>query len=517
MSALNNIGGGARGFARSLRSIGVPPHFAIDLRGPTLLWAKSRWTLRGWRLVGWGREERASGESVNDFVERVVADCGVRGALVSVSVRHPDLKIQRLELPGLSERDARSVALRKLGEMRESFDEPVNAALVMGPKGETRAAWLMAVPAEFAEFSEQQWTSLGLSVGRIDSLHIAVGALTRLFEAPGERQLRAFLDFGPVHATCVLADHQGWVFSRDLSLKMTGDPASAADANARIATELRRTFHYVDGEMGLGRVQELVVSGDRKDLDPLVADLEGRLSIPTKLLGDAVEEGSAQGADPRAAVVIGLTLTTDLGGGSLLPRTAQRLRSAKRITLRLAASAAVLTLFVISGAARFASNHWMLGGERERLEQEWLDNEESRLRVERDAGAHRLGAAIERTADAVFAPRPDWLESIEAVGMLLPQNSVLKSWNSEYRDQRFSGGLELDFTSADFAEATEAISQFRSALAEAPHWRVVDVERRKAPRGHSDSQNVHTRVRLEVEQAPVSRPTQLAPEVLGHG
>ena len=482
-----------------------PRFVALDLRPDAVAWAEARWGVKGFQLAGCGEELRAEGEQPPDLMERVRRQLDLDRAHVRVPIRHPELRIERMALPELTDRDARNVAARRSVDLAQSLGEPGVGAYCLSPARLQRSAWLVGLPEEFVRFAEGQWEGLGLRVDAFDTLQLALGAASRWMPPPPEGELRALFDIGPAHATCVLADAHGWIFHRDISLKMITEAGMGGDergdASERILTELRRTFQYVETELRLGAVGEVIVSGGREDLYTLIEPLTLELDRETRMLGEVIVEGPAAGAAPGLAVVLGAVAGCSLSrGGSLLPAEVRRARRSGRVRQGLQSATLLLATVVLAGCLYIGLHLGHLAEAAGALESAWQELARERAEVARSAAARARADHVARALEGLEGSDPPWPTALDAIGVLLPEDALLLRLSAR-RDaaDAWVASLDVEFRGADLAEAASEVSNFAARLSESPLWAVRTLERTTAP--PAGEPEVGTRMHFRLEAA----------------
>lgn len=482
----------------------TPRYVAVELRSNVIAWAETAWRPGGVRLVGCGEVAHRSGEGPAATLARLAERLTLNRARIRVTLRHPELRIQRIDLPGLSERDARRVAARRSAELVLELGEPGGATYAMARGKAARPVWLAAVPEEFASFVEKQWAQVGLSVSEFESLHLGLGALARLLPAPAEEELRAFFDIGEAHATCVVTDGEGWLFSRDVSLKMMTDVSAddSSESNGtseRVATELRRTLHYVESELRLGRVTELVVSGAHPHLDDMLEPLARETRRDARLLGDLIDTGPAAGVSPGTAVALGAAMSSVLTrGGSLLPGPSDRRWRSRRLTGRLALTTSLLLALAVGGAVFVGGSLHSLSDAGRELERTWQLVAPLRDKTSARVEARQRASHMTGTLPAFETTQTLWSGALDSIGSLLPDDAVLERFAARREDTgEWVASLEVQVPGRDMAEAAANVSAFATRLGASPLWRVRTLERTLTaplPAAADTAARVHFRV-----------------------
>ncbi|MCA9512375.1 MAG: hypothetical protein KC560_16820, partial [Myxococcales bacterium] len=273
-------------------------------------------------------DEAARGD--RDAFLAALAASGAGGyADVEIALRSPRLATERLDLPPLSRAEARAVAARRLGELAARIDaDAASAFSVASGRDGALHAWLTAVPRIESAACHATWQDRGFSLTRIQSRHLALGQLVHHLDHEfAEGELVAIFDLEAKSGTCVVADRAGWVFSREVPLRFMGrsvhartepevedrphavepsaelrlapldgdddapsglelaTPLGASSAHTgdggderddalaevamqteRLATELRRTFRYVQGQLDARPVARVFLSGEITEL-----------------------------------------------------------------------------------------------------------------------------------------------------------------------------------------------------------------------------------------------------------
>ncbi len=493
---------------------------SIDVRDEALFWAESSWGARGLRLRRWGRVDRNAGEVPDQLVQRVAGTRLVRGAEIAVPIHHPELRIHRLELPALSRSEARQVVARREREIGDEVGEGASSGFVRSRSKGAHPVWLFGCPSQLSEQEEQRWSSLGLPIHRFASRHLALGNLIRVLPLPDAGELLAILDLSADYGTCVLLDAEGWVFGRDVPLKLASErlPHSGAgddvdldplersvDQAELLANELHRTFHYVQTELRLGMAARLVLSGESVDLPALRAALEGNLGFEVRLLGDAIREGPAAGADPGSAVALGLALSADERSENLLPAPTRRKLARGRARRRLALAAVLAGITVLAGAAQLGLTRASLREQIARLDVAWEERAAERREAEATASARTRAAQIERAIGSIWRAGPPWTGALETLGLLLPDDALVERLTIDHDGTRWNATLHVEVRGEDVAQAADSVSRFAAELGDSPLWAVRSVEREPmaAPPPGEEGPEIRMRFRIGAELAPI--------------
>lgn len=482
----------------------LPRRIGLDIRGDRVWFAEAVLSPSGRRIRRVGSESPAEGESLEALVARLGGSRWLRGAEVVVAIRHPELRIERLELPALSTRDARTVAGRRAHELGLTLHDPACTGFAVAPGKQARPAWLAACPEEFSRFTHGRWSARGVRVSRFLSLQYSLGSLSRLHAAaPDSRggELRAYLDLADGYSTCVLADRDGWLFSRELSVKVTGDPTrdDGIDTVERLAAELRRTFHYVAAELRMGEVGELHLSGEAANFEDLRWRLEQTLAIPVECMGAGDLCGLDADFDAAAACAIGLALAPETATSNLLPAEAKRANASQVTRRRLVVAAAATAALLLFAGAHLGLRTFSLSAQSDSLEQMWQASQAEREEAEVLTQARARGREIDHVLGALAKPQPPWSRALESLGRLLPDDAVLDRAHGAY-DERWLLIFHVEFRGPDLAAAAAAASRFSDDLDASPLFVVRETERQESP-NRPDEAFVRVRIRIATEIA----------------
>jgi Tfp pilus assembly protein PilN len=489
----------------------MPRRVAVDAQPDAILWAESVWRPGGRRLRACGCEPRGESEKPAELLQRFAARAWLRHAEVSVAIRHPEIELTRLELPAMSDRDALRIGERRARELCDRIVEPASHGHLLAAGKGPRPVWLLACPEEFAGFAEQRWRSQGLPVSHFGCAHVALGSLARALAPPPAEELRAILDVAPGHAICVLVDGEGWVFSREIPIKISraAQDGDGADSIERLGKELRRTFRYASSELRAGDVSQLLVSGTRSDLGELTAALADELELDVRPIGDAIVEGPAAGVDPALALVVGLALEPNLGSANLLPHASRLALARRQLMRRLAAAALLPVLLLTIGGAWGTSQVATLTKRADALSGEWTTSSALRARTEERTREWNRAAAVGEAVEASRPEQPPWSAVLRSLGTLLPDRAFVSMLEARRGENGWATELRIEFQGADLATAARAGSDFGDRLDGSPLWQVYEVTHEKTPPGRSgrdpDPGLVRARFRFDARLAPLQR------------
>ncbi|MCG8588409.1 MAG: hypothetical protein MJE66_03890 [Proteobacteria bacterium] len=464
-------------------------HVAVDIREDALYWALSTPRRDGLRLHSWGRLPHTPGESIVDLLARLAGERFARGARFEIALRSADLKHRRLDVPPITRRESGKVARRRVEEFAREFSDDVVVDFVRRPGSPVDALWLCAAPTVVPIELQAVCDVLDASVHRMTSHHLALAQLARLLPPPPEGEVTALFDLDPDAGVCVFCDDKGWVFSRLIPLKFAGDRgarrdtgdavplAQPSDLADRIATELERTFRYLDSELRLGRVSRLLLSGDDPGLAGLATQLVPTLQTEVALLSEAIEHGPAANLEPGAATAVGAALAWDAQGGNLLPGQA-RMRRRQHETRRrmLTAAIATATTVALLGGATFLQARW-LGRQLAELEESWHATTVQRGRAGESQRARQYAATTSAALAEFDQPAPPWTGLVETLGRLAPPNLAVSALTVVRAEEGWRLELSIEARADNLSDAVATVADFARELGDCPLVAVSEVSR----------------------------------------
>ncbi len=467
-------------------------HLAIDLSGGAVYWARSKRARGGLRLLEWGSVPLPHENAASEILSAIARVPWVRTSRVEVPMRSPDLRHRRIELPPLTASQAHHVGHRKVRDfLAEQPDECIGSFLRVRQSG-PYPIWLAAVPANVPALFEGRWAGFGFDVYRLSSESLALGNLTRLLPPLAEGELVAVFDVYQEGGDCVVADAQGWLFSRMIPIRQARGAAQRdrPDGDAddkdeglsqlqieRVATELGRTFLYVTRELALGRVVRLVLTGEVTHLELICDQLAESLEVEVGCVGDFVESGPAAKLPATAARAIGLALAPDPRGCSLLPAESKRRRRLRRARMRqwvalvaggLLALGSMLTLVVrdIAGQRAIDRMSEAMGFDQHRL-----------AIIDETAHSRERATRLERALELVQREEPPWHAMLSVVAGALPPDVALDEMRILRKGEIWQAELALEARGATVSDAASAVAQFRERLSAVPFVEVDSVGR----------------------------------------
>lgn len=427
-----------------------------------------------------------------------------------MSIRNPDLVVSRVDLPPIGDRDARRIAHRRAEQLANESLEPAIFGSAVAAGKRPRPAWLVTCPAQFTSFAFERWRKQGLPVSHVASMHLALGALTKSIAPPKAGQLRAVLDIGSDHAVCVLTDAEGWLFSREVSIRLTRIDAGADEESSpieRLASELRRTFRYIDVELRLGSVSELLLSGSRKNLDELALNISELLDVPVGLVGDEISEGPIAHIDPAFAALVGMAIMPRLDGVNLIPSSARRELSRDRLRRRLSVATAASVILLGLAATWSGWRHSELTTRFESLHEEWVEGAEERVKAESHWEAQEFAEEVTHAIDTLGPSPSAWSWALRTLAPMLPDDAYIAQLSGARVDGEWAAELEIEFRGEDLATAAHAGSTFAEHLDASPLWNVERVARGTPSRTGApiplDGATVRVQFRIESRLSPL--------------
>ena len=152
-----------------------------------------------------------SGSRVLSFEQIPHFKVEIPSGRIDVVTRESDLRVERIDLPGVGRREAQEVGRRRLSERVDTGGE--GADLVASSLVDTRdgdsAVWLVCGQADVCEAADLVLTMRGIHAQRLLPHRLALGALARFYPEPGQGELTGILWLDENHGTCVVADRFG--------------------------------------------------------------------------------------------------------------------------------------------------------------------------------------------------------------------------------------------------------------------------------------------------------------------
>lgn len=520
-----------QGIRRILAAV-ARSHLCLDVRGDAVYWALAHPRGRGMAPRACGIEQRVGDEDPGETLQRVVQ----RSAALrcETTLRSPDIVHQAFQIPPISRAEAKAVARRRAHEVTATLGEGASFAHLHAASADRGAIWLAAAPAADVRAACEWWVERGVEIGRLTSRQLALGQLVRALPEPEPGTLIAILDLAPAEATCVFADRNGWVFGREVPLRfltdavpatpVDGDPQAiveatvcgfdadgaadtlevAAELTQRISLELRRTFHYVENELGLGSVTRLYLSGTWNGLEEVRESLASAAAFPVELLTHALAGSGFAELPHGGAVAAGLALSPDRTGGDLLPHEIQAANAAREAGARLglALAACLLLLFVVGTA--MGQRAVSLVAATRAAQASWETGASARKRIIEVRGARRRAREIDALYARILRPQPSWTALLETLGRLVPNAGAVQRLSAFESETGWRTELVVEATGDSVAVAASAVSQLAQSLDESPLVSIARVEREDATRSSGAPELPRVRFRFEGALATVS-------------
>jgi hypothetical protein len=427
------------------------------------------------------------------------------------------VQIQRIDLPGSTRAEARRVATRRKQELEQSeFGDEVFVSTLLVSERRRNTLWLISALREVCEGVDFEVTRLGLRVDRLVPHTLALGAMTRTLPPARSKGLTAVLWLDPDVGTCVIADERGWLFDRSISLKYAGDRLLHADDESadaaqeedyhqveRLATELERTFTYVERQLGLGEVVRMRLCGIADGLDELARTLAANLRLEVALLGTARRGDSQPSIPPAAGAVLGAAmLPRPAQEANLLPPEVAHARAAARARRPLVAAlglASIMTLLAATvGLLWYQTTRSALASARSAAEK-W---EVGREGLEGQAALLLRADQIRTALSALTRPEPSWDALLVVLGAALPESLFIQRLEVRPEGPGWKLAVSLEGKGPSQSEVAAWVRQLDDGLRDGELFRVVALEPEGPPL--RSAEGVSVRYRLVVWVAPLS-------------
>ncbi len=439
--------------------------------------------------LAWARDAGWLGRGLplDSKVEHAIPAASAR---LDAIVHMPEIRISRMNLPGVRLREARRIAERRredlLGEQPEAL--LVSSLVRRTPLGSV--LWLVSGSSDACAEIDAELAGRGIEADRVLPLSLALGALARVLPEPERAGLTALLWIEAEWSHCVVADSQGWLFDRQIPLKLGFDAAiGETPANAvawqeeehqfieHVTVELDRTFNYVERNLALGEVSRICICGPLTGLESLEHALVANQSLPVVRIGARSLASVGWVPHPAAGVVLGgVALGGSVAEATLLPDAiaAPRLKARARQRL-MRATAAVCVV----GALALAGAVWNVAAISASIDR--LRAEAKRWEGER-AGLARLASERER-AQRIFdasatltRAEPPWSTLLIALGGLMPEELFVSRLAIARELEGWRMEIWLDSEGLGEAETAEAAGAVRGRLAALSLFRVITLE-----------------------------------------
>lgn len=394
-----------------------------------------------------------------------------------------DVKIERIDLPGVSIRDARVVARRRVHELQSAENDlemEVSSLVVGDRKGS--ALWLFWTPVVECAQVETLLALQGLRADRLVPHAFAIGGLATTLP-PVESGLTALVWLHEESATCVIADHRGWVFGRKIQLRYLADRKGGAQAGSGLeleseavpaedprldclSTELQRTFLYLTRELALGEVVRVVLCGKEEEIPELDQKLERSLGLESHWLGSKQCASSRHPLRPLEAAAMGLSLLPRrVSDANLLPTPIRLTRMGERLTARLTAILACMIVGLTSlsgmGFVEYRRATTTLRDARAELNgaaalhDELAHALDLRQRVDR----------IEAVRQELDRPEPPWASMLDLLGRMAPADLFVERLETWREPEGWRLRLAVGTVSSSTSASASSVESYRQSLA----------------------------------------------------
>ena len=462
-----------------------PRRLTLDLLMGGPAWVRSIDTPSGPRVVETG-VERASAREIlaahgkpNPLMGPVRCDVVLRG---------PEVRIERVNLPGVKPAVAERVARRRTQDAAE--EDPTGATLLSSlilTERESSSLWLMTANRSVCEAEDLQIGFQGVEADRFVPQALALGALNRLLSPTPSDGLTAVLWVDREGATCVVADRFGWLFDRAIPLRYASDAAEDEGGDGsqyveRLGTELDRTFTYVKRDLNLGDVTRVRLCGLADDLAGLSATLSTSLGLEV----DTLENSHRRQGDPqipsRAGAALGAAmLPRSARVANLLPQTAQRLRRAARVRRPLKVALAGAALVSMGAGTTGFTRYRVAHSELVRVRAEAARWEVEREGLQGETALRIRAEQIRAASTALLTPEPPFGDMLVLLGDALPDSLFIRQLDLEQESAGWKLSASLEGEAQLQAEAANAVAELRKRLDESGLFRVALLETEAAP------------------------------------
>jgi len=464
----------------------------------------------------WARDSDWLGRGfvLDSRVEARTAD--VHGRVDAV-VHAPEIQISRVELPGVRVREARRIAERRREDLCGEDPTALQVSSLVRKTPTGSALWLVSGPREACAEIDAELGARGIRAERVLPLSLALGALVRLLPKPEGEGLTAILWIEAEWSHCVVADSEGWLFDRQIPLKLGFDAALGdTPANAvawqeeehqfveHVTVELDRTFTYVERNLALGQVASICICGPLAGLESLEHALVANQSLPVTRIGAGPLPGLGWAPHPAASVALGgVALGGSVEEATLLPQAiaAPRLRARARHRLvRAAAAACVLGMLALACAAW---NVTTISASVERLRAEAKRWEGERAGLAQLATERARAQRVLDARTALTRPEPPWSALLVALGGLMPAKLFVSRLVIARELEGWRMEIWLDSEGLRESETAEAAAALRGRLAALSLFRVIELE---PERPHGAATNTQYRIATWVAAAENRNP-----------
>jgi hypothetical protein len=512
------------------------PHLCLEVREEAIYWASAQATRRGLEPLAWGCIARDASQGIDQQIAALAAGGLGRDLRCEAALRAAGTLHERTQLRGLSRKEVRAVARRRVEEFADRIGSAACTAWLRTRHRQDVTLWLAGVGGKESEECREKWLRRGFTLSRLQSRHLALGQLTRCLPALAEGEVIAIFDIEPETGTCVLADRNGWLFSREVPLRFMGraveahavpaaeavfdegpsglelataagreqneddlDPLEDIAVQAeRLATELRRTFRYVEGQLGSAPVSRVILAGEITELIDLSPGLSEHLGLPVEVLAESAQGDERGRPVGGAAVVLGMACAPDRRGGNLLAEPVQRAIADRRLRTYLLRALAAAMLLVVAGGLATALQTGSLRYRPVELDAIWNAAEAMRARLAANRLSSESARAIEDALAALDAPMPSPVALLTTLALAMPDEAALQRLHLEPDDAGLALTLTVEAGGTTLALAAQSVSELARDLAAAPFVHIDRVER-EASAGAPSQPDAAARLRFRLE------------------
>ncbi len=517
------------------------PHLCLEVREEAIYWASAEANGRGLVPVAWGCIARDASRPIDEQIAELAAGGLGRDQRCEAGLRAAGALHERTTLRSLSRSEVRAVAQRRVGEFAERIGESASTAWMQVRRKQGATLWLAGVNGTESEECREQWLRRGFALSRLQSRHLALGQLTRCLPSLAEGEIVAIFDIEPETGTCVLADRDGWLFSREVPLRFMGrtveaphepshepvfdegpsglelanepEPAAAPEASEddvdplediavqaeRLATELRRTFRYVEGQLGSAPVSRVILAGEITELIDLSPGLSEHLGLPVEVLAEPAVGDQPGRPVGGAAVVLGMACAPDRQAGNLLVESVRREITDRRVRTYLLRALAASLVIVTAGGLAAALQTGSLNYRLIEFDMVWNAAEAMRVRLVANRVASERARAVEEALASLEAPMPSPVALLITLAHEMPDEAALQRLLLEPDGDGFGLVLTVEAGGPTMASAAQSVSDLARDLAGAPFVRIDRVEREASAAAAAAQPGSDTRIRFRLD------------------
>jgi hypothetical protein len=414
---------------------------------------------------------------------------------VDVILRGAEVRTVRISLQDVTPAQARRVAARRKREIEA--EDPTQgilaSTLVLSERGSS-AVWVVSSHREVCEALNFDLGLRGLTVDRLVPHALALGAMNRLLPPARSKGLTAIVWLDSQVGSCIIADRLGWVFDRDISLKYAGDrilrreedTASGHDEDEqnveRLATELQRTFTYVERELNLGDVVRVRLCGTIEGIDELGRALGKTLRMEVRSISERPKSKKETARPTEVGAAVGAAMLPRwAAAANLLPPDAQIARRAIRLRRPLVAAVVVAAFVTLAAGATGFVKYRTVRTEVERvraLAARW-DEERDAFKAQIEIGAR--ADRIRRAYGTLNRSEPPWGSMLQVLGAVLPAPLVVQQLEVHRDPSGWKMEVTLEGQAFRQADIAEAVGKLRDALQEHDLFRIIVLEAQGPP------------------------------------